>query len=216
MYSICLIFSFVAFGIPTKTLGFQANNQAISLILDAGHGLPDGGAVGVSGITEQELNLEFVLKLSQILNEHSVTHVLTRSDENGLHSGEGTIHAKKVSDIKKRIAIANENGNVLFLSVHMNSFTDPSVSGIQVFYSNGSKELAERMQDEFNRLIQPDNKKVSKEIPKSIYLFSHIDNPAILIECGFISNSEELHNLKSPDYQMKMMTIVADVLMEQS
>ena len=98
----------------------------------------------------------------------------------------------------------------------MNSYPNDTVCGTQVFYREGdtdSKEMAERLQSAFNEVLQPDHTKVIKPISKNVYLFSHIDNPAILIECGFLSNPNELQRLKTEEYQNQIAQIIADVLM---
>ena len=97
----------------------------------------------------------------------------------------------------------------------MNSYPSNSVHGIQVFYSEGNtqaKELADLLQASFNNTVQPQNTKATKPISKNVYLFSHIENPSILIECGFVSNSEELNQLKSENYQQQLAKLIADVL----
>lgn len=217
VFIICTVFALIAVN-ATDLLTQSTSTEGIRYILDAGHGLPDGGAVGVDGTTEQELNLAIALKLSEKLDQSGIAHVLTRSDENSIFSEGETIHAKKVSDIRNRIAIADENQAVPLVSIHMNSYPSSSVHGIQVFYNDGnaaSKQLAEALQAAFNTTIQPENAKTVKTISKNVYLFSHISNPAVLIECGFVSNSEELNKLKTAEYQEQLAQVIADVLAAQ-
>lgn len=215
---ICLVFSVIAGNMPYYIFDLNTSADHIQYILDAGHGIPDGGAVGVDGTTEQELNLAITLMLSEKLDQSGIAHILTRSDENSIYSEGETIHAKKVSDVRNRIAIADENAAVPLISIHMNSYPNNSVHGIQVFYNDGnagSKELADALQAAFNTALQPDNAKTVKTISKNVYLFSHISNPAVLIECGFVSNSEELNKLKTEEYQSQLAQIIADVLAAQ-
>ncbi len=218
VFLICGIFSVTAGYFEYRFRSADTAGEAVQYILDAGHGVPDGGAVGLDGTTEQELNLAITLKLSALLDQRSITHLLTRSDENSIFSEGKTIHAKKVSDVKNRIAIADQNTGVPFVSIHMNSYPSSSVHGIQVFYNadnEKAKTIAEALQKELNTAIQPDNAKVVKTISKNVYLFSHISNPGILIECGFVSNSSELNQLKTIEYQEKLAGIIADVLAAQ-
>jgi len=188
-------------------------------IIDAGHGKPDGGAVAADGTEEQKLNLEIAARLSALLDEMKIGHIMTRTEQKSIYSSGDTIHEKKVSDVRKRVEIANSNPDAVLISIHMNTFSDPNVSGIQVFYRNQdskSKEVAGKLQSAFNQRIQPDNSKTVKEISSNIYLFSHIENPGVLIECGFLSNEKELANLKGKEYQNKLAQIIADVLKEHS
>lgn len=214
VFTICIVFSVIASHLPYHfTVGTSSNN--IKYILDAGHGIPDGGAVGTDGTTEQELNLAITLKLSEKLDQHLIPHVLTRSDGNSIYTEGQTIHAKKVSDVKQRIKIADETPNIPLISIHMNSYPNSAVHGIQVFYTEGNTEaktLADALQAAFNTSIQPENTKVVKPISKNVYLFSHISNPSVLIECGFLSNSAELNKLKTQEYQEQLAQIIADVL----
>lgn len=218
VFVICLAFTLIAGNLPYFAVDKSVATGEIRYIIDAGHGVPDGGAVGVDGTTEQELNLAVALKLSEQLDQNAITHILTRTDENSIYTDGQTIHAKKVSDIKKRIEIANENKSAPFLSIHMNSYPSNSVHGIQVFYNDSNadaKLLAEALQDAVNTALQPDNTKTVKTISKNVYLFSHIQNPAVLVECGFVSNSEELNKLKTVEYQELLAKTITGVLKGQ-
>lgn len=215
VFIICAIFAVAAGYMEHRFHIANTAGEGVRYILDAGHGVPDGGAVATDHTTEQELNLAITLKLSALLEQRAISHILTRSDENSIFSEGKTIHAKKVSDIKNRIAIAQQNPGVPVVSIHMNSYPSSSVHGIQVFYSDGNDEarkLAEALQTKFNETLQADNGKVVKTISKNVYLFSHISNPSVLIECGFLSNAEELEKLKTESYQQQLAEIIAEVL----
>lgn len=215
VFAICILFALVAAQLPHDFWALNTSTKNIQYIIDAGHGVPDGGTVGKDGTTEQELNLAIAQKLSKILEENMVSHVLTRADENSIFTEGETIHAKKVSDVRRRIAIANETPATPVISIHMNSYPSQSVRGIQVFYNEGNteaKKLAETLQSVFNAQIQPDNTKTIKTISKNIYLFSHINNPSVLIECGFLTNPDELQKLKTDEYQTTLAKLIADVL----
>jgi len=214
VFMISLLFALVAFNLQNQ-LQMKASSNELRYILDAGHGIPDGGTSGSDGTTEQELNLSITKKISNFLTEQNVSHLLTRTNENSIYTEGNTIHAKKVSDIRQRIAIADKTPAVPLISIHMNSYPDPSVHGIQVFYSENdpkAKGIAQALQLELNTQLQPQNTKNIKSISKNIYLFSHISNPSVLIECGFLSNSVDLSNLRSEDYQTKLSKIIAEVL----
>lgn len=105
-----------------------------TIILDAGHGSPDGGATGADGSIESELNLDIVLKLQNLLESSNCTVILTRSDENGIYeTTSNTIREKKVSDMKNRVDIANNSNAEMFVSIHMNKLEQTQYSGWQTF-----------------------------------------------------------------------------------
>ncbi len=217
IYAIAAVFSVLAFQIPAINRSIVANGKEPAFILDAGHGKPDGGAVGKDGTTESDLNLSVTLKIADCLKKSEISYALTRETEDSIFSTGDTIHAKKVSDIKERIKIASQYAKVPFISIHMNTFPNESVNGTHVFFRSGdeaSKELALKMQEAINNTLQAENPKSIKEIPKNVYLFSHIENPGILIECGFLSNPQELEKLKTEDYQFKLAEQIAKVLID--
>lgn len=219
VFLICIVFTFIIAQFPVPDQMRETVGERVQFIIDPGHGLPDGGAVGVDGTAEQELNLAIANKVCDRLIKTKINCLLTRSDERSIYTEGDSIHEKKVSDIRARIDLAGKYKGVPLISIHLNTFPDPSVHGIQVFYKEGdetSLALAQDLQNEFNKKIQFDNAKVVKKISKNIYLFSHVENPAILVECGFISNSNELSKLKTEEYQTEIAQIIADVLARHS
>ena len=180
-----------------------------TIILDAGHGLPDGGATSNDGsIVESTLNLNIVFKLQKLLTDSNINVILTRSDENGIYSPEcNTIKEKKINDLENRVKISNESNADLFVSIHMNKLQDKSVRGFQVFYLSEdiySKQFAKNIQESLNNSITEfKNTKKIKEIP-DIYLSKHLKLPFVLIECGFLSNEFETNLLTNDDYQDKL------------
>lgn len=181
-----------------------------TIILDAGHGLPDGGAVSNlnSNIIESSLNLNIVFKLQELLELSNINVILTRSDENGIYEEtSNSIRDKKISDMKNRVQISKDYPADLFISIHMNKLENTSVKGFQVFYSKKhklAKHSAKYIQDNLNNSIDEfKNTKKIKEI-NNIYLTKHIEIPFILIECGFLSNEFETNLLTQNNYQEKI------------
>jgi len=174
------------------------------IILDAGHGYPDGGAVASDGTIESEINLNIVLKLQQLLEASNCTVILTRSDENGIYeTTSNTIREKKVSDMKNRVEIANTSNAEAFISIHLNKLPQTQYSGFQSFYKNDdeqSKKLANNIQKNLNHFIDENNHREIKSI-SSIYLAKHVEIPLAIIECGFLSNTQETEKLKTEAYQ---------------
>ena len=191
-----------------------ALNTAPTVIVDAGHGGEDGGAVAVDNSNEKDYNLDIALKLEQILKLNGFQVIMTRTtDTMTCDDGLNTIRSRKVSDIKNRFNTIEENPNALFVSIHQNKFSDASQHGTQVFYSGNnpkSKALADIIQQTVVEGLQPDNKRVSKKSGKEIYLLYHAESTAVLVECGFVSNYEELQKLKSEEYQKQMAMLIAD------
>ncbi len=219
VFAVCILFTLFA-GRLVPDLSFEkTSGNKIEYIIDAGHGKPDGGAVASDKTEEQALNLAIATALSEELEKNKIAHVLTRIDENSIYTEGETIHEKKVSDIRARVAIADSNPQATVISIHMNSFPDHDVRGIQVFCRSedaSAKKLASALQNAFNEKIQPDNIKSIKSISSNIYLFSHTKNPAVLIECGFLSNADELEQLKNPEYQQRIAALIAEVLKAHS
>ena len=188
-----------------------------TIILDAGHGYPDGGATGNSGKKESEINLEIVLKLQKILETSGCVVLLTRSDENGIYSADASsIREQKISDMKNRVKIANTSDAELFISIHMNKLEQKSVSGWQTFFKNDdeiSKILASNIQKNLNMYMP---KKSTKEIKSisNIYLTKNVEIPLVLVECGFLSNEEENILLHNADYQNKLVWSIYSGIMD--
>lgn len=178
-----------------------------TLVLDAGHGGEDGGASTAAGEKESGINLDIVLKTQSLLAFLGVEPRLTRSTDLSLHSsGAETIRQKKVSDLKNRVALVEGTPNAILISVHQNHFTDPRYDGAQVFFNGGeqNKQWGEQTQELLRQVLDPENGRKAKPMPSGIYLFDHIHCPAILVECGFLSNGEEAALLRTDVYQRKI------------
>ena len=188
------------------------------LILDAGHGGEDGGASSAGGSKESDINLNIVLKTEALMSFLGVRTRLTRSENRSIHSeGASTLHEKKVSDLKNRVEFVNNIPDAMLISVHQNHFTDPKYSGAQVFYNGGdvSRQWGEGTQEVLRKVLNPDNNRAAKAIPENIYLFSHISCPAILVECGFLSNGEEASLLMTDVYQRKISLALAGAYLQE-
>ena len=182
------------------------------LILDAGHGGEDGGASSAGGSKESDINLNIVLKTEMLMAFLGVRTELTRDQDRSMHSdGASTIHEKKVSDLKNRVELINGIPDAMLISVHQNYFTDPRYKGAQVFYNGGevSRQWGEGTQEVLRQTLDPGNNRAAKAVPENVYLFSHISCPAILVECGFLSNGEEASLLLTDAYQRKISLALA-------
>jgi len=189
-----------------------------TLILDAGHGGEDGGASTAAGEKESDINLAIVRKTQALMTFLGKEPQLTREEDISLHSGgAATIRQKKVSDLKNRVAFVEKIPDAMLISVHQNHFTDPRYSGSQVFYRDGavSCQWGESAQEVLRQVLNPDNDRKAKPMPDGIYLFDHIHCPAILVECGFLSNGEEAALLGTDTYQRKVAMALAGAYFTQ-
>jgi len=195
-----------------KAITTLAENPAIRhvIIVDAGHGGVDGGAVSCTGTYESKLNLEIAKKLEDLFHLLGIRTIMTRDTDRSVYTEGETIAAKKVSDIKERVRIVNTTPNAVLLSIHQNNFHDPRYSGTQVFYNGqaNSKDLAERLQTSFRDNLNASNKRQIKKA-SGVYLMDHINSMGILIECGFLSNPGEEAMLRDSSYQNKLCCIIA-------
>ena len=177
------------------------------IIVDAGHGLPDGGAVSNNGVTESEINLKIALKLQNLLEQSGNKVVLTRSTENGIYdANSNSIREKKISDARKRVEIGNNSGADIFVSIHLNKIDKSKYYGWQTFYKTGSEKsklLAEKIQENLNNTIQRENHREPAKL-NNVYIMKHIQIPICIIECGFLSNPEEEQLLQTEEYQEKL------------
>lgn len=182
------------------------------LILDAGHGGEDGGAVSLTGEPESNINLAVVLRTDQLLGLYGVSPLLIRDSDISIYDpGCETLRQKKVSDLHNRVSIIEETENAVVISVHQNTFTNPAYHGAQVFFREGndSKALAELMQSALREGIDAGNKRTPTKIPDSVYLMKHITCPAVLVECGFLSHPAEEKKLRSGSYQTQLALCIA-------
>ena len=177
------------------------------LILDAGHGGEDGGAVSLTGVPESGINLSITMKVDQLLGFYGVSPILLRETDISLHDPEAdTLRKKKVSDLHNRVATIEAIENAELLSIHQNTFSNAAYHGAQTFYRAGeeSKALAQLMQDTLREGADPENQRTPAKIPDSIYLMKHITCPAVLVECGFLSNPAEEAKLRNNGYQTRL------------
>lgn len=184
------------------------SSKKLCIVLDPGHGGADGGAVGASGTKEEALNLEVALLLEKLLKEDGADVIMTRRTHEDLQDDSAkTVREKKVSDMHNREKIMNESGADIFISIHMNKFTDSRYNGPQVFYSQNceeSKLLAEHIQKSMISVLKPSKEREIKKAENTIYLMKKAKPIAVLVECGFLSNAEEESLLNTDEYRQKI------------
>jgi len=186
-------------------------NEKNTVIIDAGHGGEDPGAVGNSGVYEKDLNLEIAREVGEKLVEEGFAVIYTRADDRLLYNEDENIKGiRKISDLKNRCKIAAEYPKAIFVSIHMNSYGNPKYSGLQVYYSQNnddSRLLAESIQHTVKDEIQNENKRTVKP-GKDIYVLENTQNVSVLIECGFLTNPEECEKLSEKEYQKRLSSAI--------
>lgn len=184
---------------------------ALTVVLDAGHGGIDVGAVGANGTIESDLNLKYCQMLKGVLEEYGVNVVMTRSTKDGLYSE--FKNGFKREDMRKRKEIIVATNPDAVISIHMNKYSASSSHGAQVFYDDEKgtgKVLAETLQEIFKK--QLDSARAEAQAG-DLYMLKCIDKPSILVECGFLSNPEEERLLITPEYQKKICLCIASALL---
>ncbi len=211
--SICMMLTLQWFSAQSTTaVAPIMTGKADTLILDAGHGGEDGGAVSITGVPESQMNLAIVLKMDDILAFYGTSPILLRTEDVSLHDSTAvTLREKKVSDLKNRVTAIQAAGNATLISIHQNSYPDGRYHGAQVFYAptDGSMELAQHIQNAFKTSLQPDNNRERKLIPDTVYLMNHITCRAVLVECGFLTNREEEVRIRDDGYQRKLAALLS-------
>lgn len=207
----------ILFGVLGSHRATQVSQKApltnrTCFIIDAGHGGVDGGAVSCTGVYESKINLEISLRLNDLMHLLGYDTKMIRTEDISIYTQGNTIAGKKASDLKERVRIVNETQNGILLSIHQNHYSDSFYSGGQMFYpkTDGSKELAEKLQAAFALALNPGNNRKAKPA-EGLYLMKHIQKTGVLIECGFLSNRDEEYQLRQPNYQKKICSVIASV-----
>lgn len=210
--AVLLIAAFAAASVGSAIRTSAGSAMERTLVIDAGHGGFDGGAVSANGTMEQDINLSIAQRVQALSGFFGVRTVMTRNDSQALdYNPSCTVRENKVADIKAREQIAIDTPNPVFISIHLNKFSDPQYHGAQVFYSPnhaGSKSLAELTQAALITGCDPDNNRQVKQAEGSIYLMKKLTCPAVIVECGFLSNPEEERQLEEPDYHKQLAACI--------
>ncbi len=187
------------------------------VVLDAGHGGLDSGAVGKNGTLEKDVNLSIVKALRDMLEMSGFQVVLTRDEDISIYdAGVEGIRNQKLSDMDNRLEIIQSYPDSVFLCIHQNNYTDPKYFGGQMFYNNNNPDnrtLAQIMQNRF-AVLQPGNDREIKLSGNELFLLKSNMNPSLMIECGFLSNPDEEAKLSTWEYQQKVAFTIYSGLME--
>ncbi len=224
LFSFVFFATFLAAAITVKVeyneeaMGVSENFPGDTVIIDAGHGGEDGGAVGINGILEKEINLSISEKVNALLGFYGVNTKMTRSEDISLHTEESKRQGKrKLSDAQNRVKQITDTPNAVLISIHQNSFPSENCKGAQVFFAKNnilSKPLAECVLNSIQSGLNDENKRVVKQAEDRIYLLKNINCPAVLVECGFITNSSESKLLMTEEYRLKLAACITSGYMQ--
>ncbi len=209
---ICLtfVFTFVScFAInvileKTASVSDYSKEKRINLVIDAGHGGADAGTVGVDGTEEKVINLSIAQKLYDFAKVSGVSAFLIRDGDYLVYSENDD---KSRSDLYNRLDCINSINNSLLISIHQNHFEDESQWGMQIWYSPNdikSPILADKILNISKQNLQPDNKRLNKPSDNSYYILYKAKVPSVMVECGFMSNTEENAKLQDEKYQSEL------------
>lgn len=186
------------------------------ILIDAGHGGQDGGAV-CNGVLEKDINLPISHDAEDLISLLGFEVTMTREDDNFIGEEGENVKQRKLNDMKTRLEMYNSDENNVIISIHQNKFSDSSAHGSQIFYSpndENSKLLAQNIKYSVNSLLQTGLDRECKVAGDGIYLLKNTKQPAVIVECGFISNFEECQKLKSDEYQKQMAFAISTGLLD--
>ena len=179
-----------------------------TLVIDAGHGGIDGGAISEDGTKESDLNLEIALRLNSIVRFCGQKTVMTRLDDS---KKTDMMSYSEHEDLKNRADMVNRTTNAVLISIHQNDYPTAQPKGAQVLCSayEGSEQLGKLLQMNLVSQLDPENRRLACPAPKNLYLTANTNCPAVLVECGFMSNNFEVLKLKDPGYQTELAAVIA-------
>ncbi|MBQ3211669.1 MAG: N-acetylmuramoyl-L-alanine amidase [Oscillospiraceae bacterium] len=190
-----------------KAVYARAGNSGPTLVIDAGHGGIDGGAIGVDGSRESDINLSIALKLQAACDFFGKKTVMTRVDDS---RGANALTYSEHAELVYRTELVNSTNNAVLLSIHQNCFPTAQPSGPQVLYSDDepSKRFGNIVHDNLIRCLYPESRRLAEPDRNNIYVLNNVNCPAILVECGFVSNHSDITKLTDMKYQTALSTVL--------
>ena len=212
---LAIIISFSFTGNLAKTSSSYTDPSPL-IVIDPGHGGEDGGASTSDNVLEKDINLQIGLKLKFFLQSNGFDVIMTRESDTAIYDSDA-INNKKRSDLQNRVDIFNSSKNNVVISIHQNKFVESKYNGTQVFFSANNEKsayLAENIRNSVVSLLQPDNERECKKAGSEIYILDNTQTPAVLVECGFLSNENESSKLQDNTYQNRMAYCICLGFME--
>lgn len=218
-------------GTPTGRLSAESPHASVGqgtvadplpitcVVIDPGHGGEDGGAISAKGLVEKDVNLAVAGYLRELCETAGIPTVMTRTEDTLLYDRNLDYQGrKKVLDLEARRQIAEQtagkaaqsDGGILFVSIHMNAFPQPQYSGMQVWYGTADPRSAAVAEDiqRASAALMPDNTRKIKAAGSNIYLLDRLTTPAVLVECGFLSNPPEAERLGDEAYRRALAAVI--------
>ena len=213
LFIICTSIYIAELGNSSAVATVSQINPTRIVIIDSGHVCVDSGAVAADGTLEKDINLKIALQTAEVLKVFGFEVIMTRESDSSTSSGD---RFNKREDMEYRLNLMKQNPESIFVSIHLNKFTTSAARGSQVFYSKleSSKLLADLIQNSIILNLQRENKRVNKQATSSTFLLHKATVPAVLVECGFLSNEAELSRLKESAYQKKLAFCIADGILQ--
>ncbi|NLZ49874.1 MAG: N-acetylmuramoyl-L-alanine amidase CwlD [Clostridiales bacterium] len=211
---VCNIFLLMFFAVMIffPPIYIKADNSKKTILVDPGHGGIDGGAVAKDGTLEKDINLTISKKVRDLLVKEGYKVIMSREEDKSLSSEGGTIRKRKLEDLDNRQKLIRTSQSDMFISIHLNAFPQRQYYGAQVWYASNKKSenFAVMMQNNLKEDLDPNNKRMAKDAKDSFIIMRNPpDIPAIMIECGFLSNEAEAQRLKSDSYQQQLAQSIA-------
>ena len=190
-----------------RETAFSQQTNIRTLVIDPGHGGIDCGALGADGTRESDINLAIALRTRAVAELYGLENTLVRQDDT---TSCDTEKYSERRDLECRTEIVNTAQNPIYISIHQNNYPTAQPGGAQVIYSGaqGSKELGLITHQNLINALYPENRRLAEPASRKLYILSHVDCPAILVECGFMSNTLDLENLKRPGFQISIASIL--------
>ena len=197
----------------SERIAASAHAPPPTLVIDAGHGGFDGGAISADGTKESDINLAVALKLESIVRFCGQKTVMTRWDDSRKTD---ILSYSEHDELKARADLANKTDNAVLISIHQNFYPTAQPKGAQVLYSafGDSDKLGKRMQELLVTRLDPENRRLAAPAPSDLYLTANTRCPAVLVECGFMSNNFEVLKLKENGYQNALALVIAAAYLE--
>lgn len=213
MLLVCVVLSVLFLILGTERTESMAGPSARVLVIDPGHGGIDGGAVSDDGSKESDINLAVAQRLRCIASLLGQPVCLTREDD---ASKVDYADYSEHEDLVRRTELINSQPGAVLISIHQNDFPTSQPSGAQVYYAAGedSERLGKLCHANLISALDPENRRVAAPAPKELYITSHVACPAVLVECGFMSNNFEVQKLCSESYQCSIALVLAGSLLQ--
>ena len=200
---------------PAEKSATMTGTERPVLVIDAGHGGIDGGAIGADGSKESDINLAIALRMKAVCDFFGLETVMTRVDDSRANDA---LTYSEHAELVHRTEITNSVENAVLVSIHQNCYPTAQPSGPQVLYSNNdnSRRFGQLTHDNLVNKLDPENRRLAEPDKTNLYLLKNAKCPAILVECGFVSNHSDITKLTSAWYQTALSAVLTASFIQYS